>query len=577
MISPGRSPAANTFGAANNGQTFGGGTPPPPPPPADSDLIISGVIDGPLSGGIPKAIEVYVANDVADLSVYGLGSANNGGGTDGEEFTFPAVAASAGDFIYVASEEPGFTSFFGFAPDYTDSFALINGDDAVELFQNGSVVDVFGDINVDGNGEPWEYLDGWAYRVGGTGPDGNTFVLANWTFSGPNALDGESDNASATTPFPIGTYAAPAPPLVLSGVIDGPLSGGVPKAIELYVGQDIADMSVYGLGSANNGGGTDGEEFTFPAVAASAGDYIYVASEEPGFTSFFGFAPDYSDSFALINGDDAVELFENGSVIDVFGDINVDGNGEPWEYLDGWAYRVDGTGPDGETFVLANWTFSGPNALDGETTNASAATPFPIGTYSPVTNPGDPAPFVASTSPANGATQVSLSSNIDVTFSEDVTVSGAWFELNCSTSGVITAVTSGGPLTYTIDPDVDLAVGETCTVTVFASEVADNDTEDPPENMEADASFSFTATTEVCGAPFTPIYDIQGNGAASALDGTVVSTEGIVTATFYEANEIGGFFMQDPVGDGDINHFRWHLRIHNLLLTSRWRIRSRSW
>ena len=59
-----------------------------------SDLVITGVVDGPLTGGLPKAVEVYVVNDVADLSAYGVGSANNGGGTDGEEFTFPAVGSS---------------------------------------------------------------------------------------------------------------------------------------------------------------------------------------------------------------------------------------------------------------------------------------------------------------------------------------------------------------------------------------------------------------------------------------------------------------------------------------------------
>ena len=52
--------------------------------------------------------------DVADLSAYGLGSANDGGGSDGVEFSFPAVSASAGDLIYVATESTGFTDFFGF-------------------------------------------------------------------------------------------------------------------------------------------------------------------------------------------------------------------------------------------------------------------------------------------------------------------------------------------------------------------------------------------------------------------------------------------------------------------------------
>lgn len=170
------------------------------------DLLISGVIDGPLTGGVPKAVELYVVNDIADLSIYGLGSANNGGGTDGEEFTFPSVSVTAGDYIYVASETTGFSSFFGFGPDYTSSATNINGDDAIELFQNGSVVDVFGEINVDGTGQPWEYLDGWTYRADGTGQDGSTFVLGNWSFSGPNALDNETSNSTATTPFPIGTY-----------------------------------------------------------------------------------------------------------------------------------------------------------------------------------------------------------------------------------------------------------------------------------------------------------------------------------------------------------------------------------
>ena len=36
-----------------------------------SDLVISGVVDASLTGGLPKAVELYVVNDIADLSVYG--------------------------------------------------------------------------------------------------------------------------------------------------------------------------------------------------------------------------------------------------------------------------------------------------------------------------------------------------------------------------------------------------------------------------------------------------------------------------------------------------------------------------
>ncbi len=172
---------------------------------ANSDLIISGVIDGPLAGGSPKAIEIYVINDVADLSIYGLGVANNGGGTDGEEFTFPVVSANAGDYIYVSNPPPGFLSFFGFSPDYTTGSLALNGDDAIELFKNGIVEDLFGDVNTDGTGQPWEYMDGWSYRNSGSTPSA-IFNAADWSFSGPNALDGEANNASAVTPMLVGTF-----------------------------------------------------------------------------------------------------------------------------------------------------------------------------------------------------------------------------------------------------------------------------------------------------------------------------------------------------------------------------------
>ncbi len=176
------------------------------------DLIITAVYDGPLTGGVPKGVELYVLNDITDMSNYGLGSANNGGGTDGEEFTFPAVGYMAGTFIYVASESTGFNTWFGFNPDYTNGAMAINGDDAVELFMNGSVIDVYGDINAIGDFTPWDYTDSWAYRVDGTGPDGSVFVVGNFNYAGRDALDGESTNATAKDPVPVGTYMPPAPP-----------------------------------------------------------------------------------------------------------------------------------------------------------------------------------------------------------------------------------------------------------------------------------------------------------------------------------------------------------------------------
>jgi hypothetical protein len=43
---------------------------------------------------------------------------------------------------------------------------------------------------------------------------------------------------------------------------------------------------------------------------------------------------------------------------------------------------------------------------------------------------GDTAPVVASVSPANGAANVAVDANVDVTFSEPVNVTGPWFEIS---------------------------------------------------------------------------------------------------------------------------------------------------
>jgi len=53
-----------------NGRSFAANT---------NSLVITGVFDAPLPGGLPKGIELYVINDIDDLSSFGVGSANNGG------------------------------------------------------------------------------------------------------------------------------------------------------------------------------------------------------------------------------------------------------------------------------------------------------------------------------------------------------------------------------------------------------------------------------------------------------------------------------------------------------------------
>ena len=57
---------------------------------AQSDLELKGILDLdlPTAGSTGKAIHVRAVQNISDLSIYGIGVANNGGGTDGQEYTF---------------------------------------------------------------------------------------------------------------------------------------------------------------------------------------------------------------------------------------------------------------------------------------------------------------------------------------------------------------------------------------------------------------------------------------------------------------------------------------------------------
>ncbi len=151
------------------------------------------------------------------------------------------------------------------------------------------------------------------------------------------------------------------------------------------------------------------------------------------------------------------------------------------------------------------------------------------------------APSVANTTPANGASNQSQNTDIAITFSEPVNVTGNWFQIACTTSGtrnVADTVVTGGPTTFTINPAADFATNETCTVTVFAAQVSDQDTNDPPDNMTADFIFSFaTADAAPSVTSTTPT-----NGASNQLTNTDI------TVTFSEPVNVTGNWFQIVCG-----------------------------
>jgi predicted extracellular nuclease len=151
------------------------------------------------------------------------------------------------------------------------------------------------------------------------------------------------------------------------------------------------------------------------------------------------------------------------------------------------------------------------------------------------------APSVSSTIPPNSATGVARNANVTITFSEAVNAADGWYTISCSSSGSHTATQSGGTLSFTLDPATDFAFSETCTVTVFAANVTDQDALDPPDTMEANHVFSFTTENP----PILQIHDVQGAGHVSPFVNQLVSgVEGVVTV-----KRPGSFWIQDATPD----------------------------
>ena len=153
------------------------------------------------------------------------------------------------------------------------------------------------------------------------------------------------------------------------GNVDG-AGGSDGKFIHLVANADIADLSMYSMKLYANANTSSNSTFTFEAgTSASAGDHILVARDIAVLTAYMDYAvfdQSIESSFPNWNGDDSVELYMNDELIETYGSVGTDGTGEAWEYLDSWAYKVDGA-----------WTYGGVNCTDGSTTSATSDCPYP--------------------------------------------------------------------------------------------------------------------------------------------------------------------------------------------------------
>jgi DNA/RNA endonuclease G (NUC1) len=144
-------------------------------------------------------------------------------------------------------------------------------------------------------------------------------------------------------------------------------------------------------------------------------------------------------------------------------------------------------------------------------------------------NPVDAAPTVSSTTPANGAINVLVNSNVVINFSESVSATASAFSIQCPNgSPQAFSQTANPSTTFTLNPTADLPYSTVCTVTVTANQISDTDVNDPPDQMASNFVFSFTTAD--------PPIPVATNVIINEIDS---DTPGTDTAEFVELYDGG--------------------------------------
>jgi hypothetical protein len=163
---------------------------------------------------------------------------------------------------------------------------------------------------------------------------------------------------------------------------------------------------------------------------------------------------------------------------------------------------------------------------------------FSFTTVSPI----DAAPSVVSATP-NGTSNVPVASMIVVNFSESVTASASAFSIQCPAGVPQSFGQSASPATtFTLTPSSSLPYSTTCTVSVAADQIFDTDSNDPPDHLASNATFSFTtAAAPPPGAGIVRVNEVDADTPGSdtaefieLYDGGIGNTplEGLVVVLY---------------------------------------------
>ena len=188
------------------------------------------------------------------------------------------------------------------------------------------------------------------------------------------------------------------------------------------------------------------------------------------------------------------------------------------------------------------------------------------------------APVVVATTPANGASNLAVTTPLTVTFNEAVSFSGSWFSIDSALEGPLAATVTGGPTMFTLAPPATWANNDTITVVIFGAQVVDQasgtihgagnttftfgteafvpptppsvTTQPTPQTVNAGGNASFTVA-----AIGTPPFTYQWRKDGVAIGGNVSATTAALTLTGVPLTASGNYdCVVSNVAGSDVSH-----------------------
>ena len=254
---------------------------------------------------------------------------------------------------------------------------------------------------------------------------------------------------------------------------DATSSGDVGEKIEVVAtaGETLSNYRIYLYNGATPSAATSYDNDLLPAgsVVACGGSVRIAVLSYP--TN--GIQNGSNDGFALVDGSGNVVQF-----LSYEGAITASGGpasgmtssnlpvSESGSTAAGTSLRLSGTGSSYANFA---WQPSATQSFGACNAGQTFSTP-------------NPAPTVTSTTPANGSNSFPAAGDLQVSFSEAVTLGSGALTLSCASSGAVALTYPSSGTSFTSSTGTALVAGESCTYTVVASQVTDSGGAHPAAN-----------------------------------------------------------------------------------------------